>query len=145
MVLDENTDKYFAYKIAAIVSFGLALSTVGATYVDARIPSHVRWGARTYPYGYWVALVSVPLFISTVIALRRATSRTGKCFSASLPLIIAVASIQWAFKPEVPHQGIVSNTAIYAIIVVIATWLHTSQPNTDFLEDHSLSEQVRIE
>ena len=138
-------DSDFAYRMALIVSTGFAISTAGATYVDARIPSHVLYGARSYPYGYWVALLAIPLFIATLRLISRARSQGAKCLAGCLPLTVAVAATQWAFKPEVPNLGIVGACGIYAVTVLIATWLRTLEPDTAFLQDQSLAVQVRIE
>jgi len=53
--------------------------------------------------------------------------------------------IQWVFRPEVPHQGIVGSSAMYAAVVLVATWLRFSQPDLTFLRDLSLPLAARIE
>lgn len=131
--------------MAGIVSIGFLLSNAGATYVDARLLSHVRFGARAYRFGYTVSAIAIPLFLSTLAALDRAQSRGSKCVAASVPLLAALVCSQWAFAPEVPHSGIVGSCGMYAVAVLIATWLHYSAPDLEFLHDLSLSVPVRLE
>jgi len=140
-----DTDRSFAFKIAAIVAIGFCVSVAGATYVDARIPSHFKYGARPYPYGYWIALVAIPLFICTLVGLSRARTRGWKCSAACVPLIYAVAVSQWAFAPEIPHQGITLTCGMYAITVLIATWLRYTKVDIEYIQDQSLPLSVRLE
>jgi|GEM_PF-3148114 len=140
-----DTDRHFAFKIAVIVAIGFCVSVAGATYVDARIPSHFKYGVRPYRYGYWIALLAIPLFICTLGALSRARTRGWKCAAACGPLIYAVATSQWAFAPEIPHQGITLTCGMYAITVVLATWLRYSTIEIGYIRDQSLPLQVRLE
>src|SRR4051794_40020838 len=115
-----QSDRRFAHRIATIVAVGFGVSVAGATYVDARIPSHFRYAARIYRYGYWIALLAVPLFVCTLAGLSRARTRALKCAAACLPLVYFVGTSWWAFTPEgwtftpeVPHQGITLTCGMY--------------------------------
>ena len=140
-----ESEKQFAYRISAIVSLGFALAIVGATYVDARIPSHVRYGARVYRYGYWLALLAIPVFVITAIGLVKTKTRGRRWAWASLPMCCAVRGSLWAFAPEIPHQGIVGTCLMYVVVALITTWLHNSKPEIQFIRDQSIPLQVRLE
>jgi hypothetical protein len=140
-----DTDRRFAFKIAVIVAIGFCVSVAGATYVDARIPSHFKYGAREYRYGYWIALLAIPLFSGTLIALSRARTRGWKCVASCGPLIYTVVVSQWAFAPEIPHQGITLNCGMYAITVLLATWLRYTTIDIQYLTDKEVPISVRLE
>jgi hypothetical protein len=140
-----DADRSFAFKIATIVAIGFCVSVAGATYVDARIPSHFQYGAREYRYGYWIALLAVPLFVCTLIALSRTRTRGWKCMAACGPLIYTVVGSQWAFAPEIPHQGITLNCGMYAITVLLATWLRYTTIDIEYLTDKEVPISVRLE
>jgi len=140
-----DSDRDFAYRVAVIVAVGFSVSVTGATYVDARIPSHFRYGARTYRYGYWLALLAIPIFVCTLAALSRARTRGWKCAAACMPLSCAVAASQWAFAPEVPHQGVTVTCGMYVVTVLIATWLRYSTVDIEYIHDQSLPIAVRLE
>ena len=47
----------FDAKIASLNSLSFSLTAAGVTYVDARLKSHVAFGARIYPHGYLIAML----------------------------------------------------------------------------------------
>jgi len=138
-------DKQFALRIASVNAIGYALAVVIATFVDARIPSHVRYGARHYRYGYAIAVLAAPVFVVTYLALQRAQTRGWKCFASCAPLIGVVLASLWVFAPEVPHGGIVGWSTGYAVASLTATWLRYSPPDLTFIHDERVPLQARLE
>lgn len=140
-----ESDRHFAFRVAAVVTFGYVLSVVGATFVDARITSHVRYGPRAYPYGYWISLLAIPLFTSTTMLLRAARTRGWRCAASFLPLLVTVLGSEWVFAPEIPHQGMTGSALMYGFAALIATWLRNTKPDMGYITDTSLPLQVRLE
>jgi hypothetical protein len=140
-----RSDSEFAARIAAINAIGYGATVAIATYVDAHIPSHVRYGARTYHYGYPVALLALPVLVLTYLSVKRARTRAWKCFGAAFSLVAATALSLPVFAPEVPHAGVVGWSTMYAVVSLSTTWLRYSPPDFQFVRDTSLPVQVRLE
>jgi hypothetical protein len=139
------SDSEFAARIAAINAIGYGGAVAIATYVDAHIPSHVRYGPRTYRYGYAIALLALPVLVLTYLSVKRARTRAWKCFGAVYSLVAATVLSLPVFAPEVPHAGVVGWTTMYAVVSLSTTWLRYSSPDLQFVHDTSLAVEVRME
>lgn len=140
-----RNDSEFAARIGVINAVGYAATVTIATYVDARIPSHVRYGLRTYRYGYLIAFMAIPVFLLTYHGVKRAGTRVWKCFGACFWLAAATLLSLWCFAPEVPHAGVLGWSTMYAVVSLSAAWLRHSPPDLQFVRDTSLPVQVRLE
>lgn len=145
MYLSKNSDNGFAFRIAALNACGFCITVVAITFTDARIPSHVRYGARVYEYGYAVALLAVPVFLATCLLLRRPMRRSWKCFVSCAPLLAAVLGSVWAFKPEIPHAGFATVETLYVLASLVATWLRYSVPDLAFVSNCDIPTSARLE
>ena len=139
-----DSDKHFAFRVAAVVTFGYVLAVVGATFVDAQITSHVLYGPRSYRYGYGISLLAIPLFTSTTMLLLKARTRGWRCAASVLPLLLTLGS-EWVFAPEIPHQGMTGSALMYGIAAFLATWLRNTNPDMAYITDTQLPLQVRLE
>ena len=134
----------FAYRIAGINALGYALTVLAISYLDPRLASHVEYGARTYPYGYWISLLSLLVFVATALLVRRAKSRATRCIAACVPLLVATLCSIPVFLPELPHGGLIWCLG-YGLAAVLATWLRYSGPDLSFVTDTAAPVQVRLE
>src|SRR5258708_31368329 len=113
--------------------------------MDGRIPSHVKYGARHYRYGYVIASLALPLFIATYTMLVKSRTRGWKCFSSFFPNAAVVAGSMWVFSPEIPHGAVTGWSAGYSMACVIATWVRYSPPDLAFVYDLQIPLQARLE
>ncbi len=100
---------------------GYLLATVPQLVVDPKLTSHVRFGAREYPYGWWVLLIA-----SAVAAwswhlaggCEKGASLGKCCFHGVLPLVVgALASIP-IFAPEMPHMNLMFVSFSWTVLTV---------------------------
>jgi hypothetical protein len=56
-----------------------------------------------------------------------------------------VAAAQWAFAPEIPHQGVTETCGMYVVTALIAAWLRHSEIDIEYIHDQSLPLSVRLE
>jgi hypothetical protein len=144
-LVNNRSDSKFAARIAAINAIGYGGTVAVATYVDAHIPSHFRYGARTYEYGYPITFLAIPVLVLTYLGFKRARTRAWRCFSAWFPLAAATVLSLWVFAPEIPHAGVVGWATMYAAVSLSATWLRYSPPDLQFVRDTGIPVQVRME
>lgn len=140
---EHDTETSFALRIATINALGYALTVLAISYLDPQLTSHVEYGARTYPYGYWISLLAIPVFVATALIIRRARSRAWKCVGACVPLLVAAACSIGVFLPELPHGGLIWCVG-YGFASVSATWLRHSAPNLSFVRDASTPVESRM-
>jgi hypothetical protein len=142
---ESRNDSDFAIRIASMNAAGYFWTVIAITYVDARLKSHVLYGARSYRYGYVSSLLAIPTFIITLHLLRRATTRGRKCLASCLAILAAMLSSLWVFAPEVPHSGLVVWCLMYSIVSLAATWLRYSGPDLSFVQNQEIPLQARLE
>jgi hypothetical protein len=119
------THKWFAVKIALFNSLGFSYIVAGITYVDARLTTHVVFGARYYRAGYPLAVIGGSvIFVGTMLAILKATSWK---LQAALPAtIFAVMSavVLPFFRPEFPHQGMSSWLLQLSLVCLLSCVVH---------------------
>jgi hypothetical protein len=143
--MTKETKNAFALRVAILSAFGYGITVTATTFVDARIPSHVRFGARDYPYGYASALLALPILMVTFLTLRRDISRGWKCFFSCVPLATVVVGSLWLFMPEFPHAGILGWSFVYLVVALLTTWFRCYDPELSFARDNEIPMQARIE
>jgi hypothetical protein len=138
--------KWFAIKIALFNSIGFSYVTAGVTYVDARLTTHVVFGARHYRAGYAIAVFGgVLIFIGTMLAILKANSWKLK---AALPAIIFAVINAIAlpfFRPEFPHAGMSSWTLQLSLVCLISCMIHFLPFGTKQLTAGDVSAQIKME
>jgi len=138
-------DRAFACRIAVISGLGYASAVAIATYVDARITSHVGYGPRIYRYGYLLALFGAVIAGLTYACIKRVTTRAAKSVAAVVWLIVGLVLSLPVFAPEIPHSGMTGAVTIYGFVIVVAVWIRYSRFDTAFLNDTGIPLAARIE
>lgn len=113
-------EAWFAVKVAGLNALAFSITVAGVTWIDARLTSHVAFGARTYPYGYPIAIAGGPLvFVSTLLVLVHASSWIVRAtVPAAILAALEIATLPF-FLPEFPHGGI----SIWLTQIVFASLL----------------------
>lgn len=144
MVMD--THKWFAIKIALFSSLGFLYITAGVTYVDARLTTHVVFGARYYSAGYWVAAIGgVVIFVGTMLIILKPESWKLKAvLPAMLFIIMNVIAVPF-FRPEFPHMGMSSWTLQLSIVCFLSCAIRFWPLGAEELTARNVSTQVKLE
>lgn len=137
-------DDWFAVKIAGLNALVFSITLAGIAWIDARLTSHVVFGARTYPYGYPLAAAGGPVvFASTFLVLTRAFSWKVR---ATVPAAILAGMGLLAlpfFLPEFPHGGFVW-LALFSVACLLTCYIHFL-PWPAWLDSEELGASVRWE
>jgi hypothetical protein len=120
-----SKDLGFAVKVAVLNALAFSIVVAGVTYIDARLTSHVAFGARTYPYGYPIAMGGGPVvFGSTLLVLARASSwKVRATVPAAILAAMAILTLPF-FRPEFPHGGISVWLAQFSIVSLLTCYIH---------------------
>lgn len=136
---------WFAHRIALFNTLGYGFATGIPTYVDPLLKSHVRFGVRQYPLGFWVLLGCPVIYALTLALLRQTRWRLPVAALSSAPLLLCSLLAIWNFAPEFPHAAMVTIIAGHAVVGVVATSIHCRDYDKRSLADHSIACQARIE
>jgi hypothetical protein len=119
-----SQERATAVRIACITAAGFLFSTVGPTYMDPRLKSHVVWGARSYPLGYAIAVFVPIFFFVTYFSMRK--FGTMYTMLAWLPFAVLMFPFLWYFKPEFPHAGVLFGIVGYAFLAFLTAFLENA-------------------
>jgi hypothetical protein len=141
-----NTHKWFAIKTALFSSLGFSYITAGVTYVDARLTTHVVFGARYYSAGYWVGLIGgIVIFGGTLLGMRKTRSwKLQAALPGTLFVIVNVIALPF-FRPEFPHMGMSSWTLQLAIVCFLSCAIHFSPLQRRNLVRRRASTAIKLE
>jgi len=137
---------WFALKTALFSALGFSYITAGVTYVDARLTTHVVFGARYYRAGYPVAVIGgVVIFVGTMLAILKVESWKLK---AALPTILFVVMNAVAlpfFRPEFPHMGMSSWTLQLSLVCLLSCVIHFLPLEAEYLAASDVSTAIKLE
>jgi CHAT domain-containing protein len=138
-------ETWFAVKVAGLNALAFSITVAGVTYIDARLTSHVAFGARTYPYGYPIAIGGGSMvLVSTLLVLVRASSwKVRATVPAASLASMGIATLPF-FLPEFPHGGISVWLAQFAIACLLTCYIHFL-PWPAWLESEELGAAVKWE
>lgn len=139
-----STDAFFRWKIAMFNTVGFLVHAGLTTYVDARLPNRVIYGARHYPLGYWVCLLAVPVFFAGLWGLKSKTLWARILVPIS-GIVCATAIALWNFRPEFPHLNVGFWMGLYALVSLISCWIRFSDERAAFLSADDISPTAKIE
>lgn len=141
-----TTHKWFAVKIALFNSLGFSYIVAGVTYVDARLTTHVVFGARQYQAGYPLSVIGgFLIFVGTMLVILKADSWKVK---AALPAVICafVSAVALPFfRPEFPHAGMASWMLQLSLVCLLSCMVHFLPFGTEQLTARDISAQIKME
>lgn len=150
--LQENTS--FPIIISLINAFAYAYILYTVTYVDGHY-DNVVYGLRTYPWGEWVCLISIPVFIVTYLTTKgikeKFKSPSSKA-SANFIFFILLLTILTLTNfnvgsPQVerPNGGLVAFLFFSEIVICTIIYMHYREPDLKFVEEEPIFAQARLE
>ncbi|MEI2644914.1 MAG: hypothetical protein WBQ93_03705 [Candidatus Competibacter sp.] len=139
-------DRAFYGRTAIFNGVLFALCIAAIRFVDANLKSHVIYGARIYPFGYWAAAIGGSLIVAiTHIALVWLKSWKAKIVLPSLVVLIAGACSLPIFQPEIPHAGVVLWSLTISIVSLLSCSIRLWPISRECLEKAGVSEAARVE
>jgi hypothetical protein len=140
-----NSEKLFSAKIAGFAAGGIALAAGLATFLDSRLTTHLLFGPREYPMGYWVLLIGPVLFFGMYF-LSLLPKSTGKRIVLPLVFLLAVGCLSFLnFLPEFPHANVGVSLLLYFVGVTMSIWIRHSPLRTDYINETDIFVQARLE
>lgn len=136
---------WFALKIAFFNCISYTLSVGLINWIDPKTTTHVTWGARYYPLGYWVLALSPVVFFGTYSGISRFTPLRLKYLFAWFPLALATVWVMPNFYPEVPHGNLNVWMTLTCAISFVTTWVHFREIDTSFAHNNQIHVVARIE
>jgi hypothetical protein len=141
-----NTHKWFAIKTALLNAIGFSYITAGVTYVDARLTTHVVFGARYYWAGYSIAVIGGVIILGgTVLVILKSNSWKLKAALPATLFVIMIALALPFFRPEFPHMGMSSWMLQLSIACFLSCVIHFWPLGAEELTARKVSIQVKLE
>ena len=138
-------DRFFSLRIALFSGIGYCSAIAGPLWIDGKLISHVRYGARHYPHG-WVWWLFTPLaVVLPYFGLRYCTSQASLYLAAAAPLLLMTATASISFPPERPHLGLVSIAVGFLIVTIAAVGSKLAGNDVAYLVDTTLARDLRLE
>lgn len=135
----------FALKTSIWNAIGYAVSVGVPTIVDPAIEHHIKYGARTYPLGYWIFLPSIMVLGLTYFVNIKNWSAVIKGSLALVVLVVPTWATLWNFLPEFPHANVLFGPIWFGVLVALTVYVRNYQINFDFVHNDEIDMLVKVE
>lgn len=135
----------FILKIALLNALGFCLVVGATTFIDARLTSHVVFGARNYPLGFLICLGGPFIFLLSCIAAFKNTSNWFKIVFPTMILSVAGLASLPNFLPEFPHAGITAWLLGFCLLGLGSSWIHYFRIPCNWISDPRIGINLKIE
>jgi hypothetical protein len=150
-LFDPGENTWFPLFISIVNALVYAFIVLMVTHVD-RNYENVIYGVREYPWGNWVGLISIPVFIITFSSIKFIKSPLNKVSAIFVSSIIILGILSFT-NFNVGNQGQVEmpNMALAAFLVLsetaisVITYMHYRKIELYYLLDITISESARQE
>lgn len=142
---NESRDFQFCLALAICNCIGYLLSTIPPTIVDPLLESHVRFGARTYQYAWWIWPIAVCVLVGTFNLTYFVKSRLLRLAGATGILAFFCGVSLPIFQPVMLHGYVVGNGTIWVSITagwILIRYFLFSTGNADLIE---VDKEARIQ
>src|SRR5712671_2428674 len=112
------------YVVSAAAAAGYLSSALPPTFIDPLLEHHVRFGPRTYPFGWWIGLGAIPIGLATFAGLGAVSPKRRLLFSF-LPLVLGAIVLFVYYRQEFPHANVVTWSLLYALLALVTIWLRS--------------------
>ena len=132
-------DRAFEFGIALLNSLGFVCSTGMPTFVDGRLTSHIIYGARHYPLGYWVCLPAPVIGALTYMCLQKCKSARAKVVLPTAILVGAGVLTLPNFRPGfIPHMAVTLGITLCAVASLASCWIRFGSTSTEYLKEAAI-------
>jgi hypothetical protein len=138
-------DNAFTLKIAMCNAIGFFVISAGVTLVDARLSSHVAYGARYYPLRFWICLAAPIVFVVSLISVRRSHSWKARAVWPSLCLLLIGSPCLLNFRPAFPHTGFCLGILLCCLVSFITSWIYYLPFEVDWIDDRRIDRLLKLE
>ncbi len=116
----------------------------GITLVDAKLVSHVVYGARHYPLGLKICWAAPVVFLVSCVPALTSSSTRFKTVFHGLILLAAGAGSLFNFRPEFPHAGITLGVLYLWFVGFVSCLIHYFRIPSDWIDDANMDVQAKI-
>ena len=137
----------FDFRLVILNVVGYLMATVPICILDPKLHSHVRYGARTYPYAWLIIPISLAVLIFSYATARFLKDSSRPIRAIGLPLCFVLASLgsTFLFPPETPNGVITLTVIVWYIISILYIFIHNNrQPESD-IKNSEIDKEARLE
>ena len=136
-----NLDIATANAIGSLFAVGIP------TFIDSKLEHHIMGPSLgNYPMGYWILLISVVVFLLTLIV--NVKEKTHKARNTVLAIVVPTYLTLWNFLPQFPHLNVVVMPVYFGLISGGVVLIRDYKIDLSFLKsskDNIKLEQLKIE
>ncbi|MCJ7442944.1 MAG: hypothetical protein MUO26_00170 [Methanotrichaceae archaeon] len=146
----EKDNKWFPLVISIINAFAYAYIVLTVTYVDGHYHNLV-YGLRLYPWGYWVCLIAIPVFIITYLITKSTKSPSSKAVIIFLTFILILFILTLTDfnvgDPQVerPNGALVAFLFFSELLICTMVYMQYIEIDLKFIEDSSIPNDAKLE
>jgi hypothetical protein len=142
----------FPWVISAINAFAYIYILLTVTYVD-RNYDNVVYGIRIYPWGDWIWLIGIPVFIITYLTTRSTKLFKSPLLKAStifisfiLILLILTFTNFNVGSPQIerPNGALVAFLFFSELVVCTMVYMHYREIKLDYVTNSSIPESAKL-
>jgi hypothetical protein len=134
----------FAVKIASLNTLAFSWTAAAVTYMDARLKTHLAFGARHYPHGYQISVLGgIFVCTATLLVFAKISSWQIKAVLPAILLALTGALSLPFFRPEFPHGGISGWTFAFSVLCLFTCFIHLLPLQADWLQAPEVSTATR--
>lgn len=126
--IELTKDNKFPIIISGLYLIIFGIFTGSATRIDSNYV-HAVYGIRSYPLGYYVILLGIPIFlIIYIINKRRNLSSFHKAILTFFSFLMYVIIVNYVnFQPEFPHMSLMGLLLISNLINSLIIFVHNTE------------------
>ncbi|MGE5341354.1 MAG: hypothetical protein ACM3SY_07715 [Candidatus Omnitrophota bacterium] len=123
------------------------MATVPQCILDPKLHSHIRYGARTYPYAWLIIPISLIVLIFSYLTARYLESASRNIRILGLPLwfVLSTAGSIFLFPPEIPHGVIIITLSVWYILSILNIFIHNNRQSEADIQNSDIYKEARIE
>lgn len=135
----------FELRVSLFNAIGLAMAIGVPTYLDAWLTTHIWWGSRSYPLGFWVLLLAPLVFITSTVCFRYIRGWRARVWVPSTLVVVAGLVSLLNFRPEFPHVNIIAWVLLFAVASISASWIHYLPVQDTFLQSPKIRFESKVD
>ncbi|MGO9246537.1 MAG: hypothetical protein ACLPT4_00665 [Verrucomicrobiia bacterium] len=140
----EGDNAGFVIRVSVANTLAYLIATIVPMVVDPKLLHHVRYGARTYAIGWWVAPMGIVVLLTTIFVMNRSSKRS-LVFWNSFPLLVAGTVTLPFFRPEFPHVYVFGMIIGCCALSMVATWIRYWPIEGDYASNRKIDRTARLE
>jgi hypothetical protein len=150
-LFDKEENTWFPLFISIINALAYAFIVLIVTYVDKNY-DNVVYGIREYDWGNWVALISIPVLLSTFLSTKYIKSPFKKAIATFISFAIIIIFLSFTNfyegsrgQIELPNMALFSFLIFTAIAISVMIHMHYRKIDLSYIDKSSISANAKLE